>query len=218
MPGLDEVYRELTPAERGRHVPGQIFWVPAYLSMSDYYVVRVGYWDRNTPISAARFRIEKKTLATLHEGSDLYDHMPIPELKLRADEELVVKKVKRRPAVLVLREGLNPRHVATHATGIGHKPNPNTHVFAPVVSLRKEENLGNDYPAAFIDKVINGSLPEFVHLPAEGTVIRNESMALLTHLQSHAAAVIEETKLCLQPLYFATALESFWQDIEGQIL
>ena len=218
MPGLSDVYRELTPAERGRHIPGQIFWIPAYISMSDYYVVRIGYWDRHTPISTARFRIEKKTLAKLHEDSDLYDHMPIPELKLRADEELVVKKVKRRPAVLVLREGLNPRQVATHATGIGHKPNPNTHVFAPVVSLRKEENLGSDYPPAFVERVANGSLPEFLHLPAEGTVIRNESMALLTHLQSHAAAVVEETKLCLQPLYFGAALETFWQDLEGQIL
>jgi hypothetical protein len=186
--------------------------------MSDYYVVRIGYWDRTAPINTARFRIEKKSLGDLARDSDLYDHMPIPELKLRADEELVVKKVKRRPAVLVLREGLNPRRVATHATGVGQKPNPDTHVFAPVVSLRKEENLSSDYPPAFIDKVINGSLPEFIHLPAEGTVIRNESMALLTHLQSHAAAVIEETKLCLQPLYFATALEVFWQDLEGQIL
>jgi len=114
--------------------------------MSDYYVVRVGYWDRQKPISTASFRIEKKSLATLHQGNDLYDHMPIPELKLRSDEELIVKKVKRRPAVLVLREGLNPRRVATHATGVGHKPNPDTHVFAPIVSLRKEENLGGDYP------------------------------------------------------------------------
>lgn len=218
MPGLSDVYRELTPAERGRHIPGQIFWIPAYISMSDYYVVRIGYWDRLADISTARFRIEKKNLSELGKGSDLYDHMPIPELKLRADEELVVKKVKRRPAVLVLREGLNPRRVATHAAGIGHKPNPDTHVFAPVLSLRKEENIGGDYPSVFIEKVINGSLPEFIHLPAEGTVIRNESMALLTHLQSHAAAVVEATKLCLQALYFGAALETFWQDLEGQIL
>jgi hypothetical protein len=49
-------------------------------------------------------------------------------------------------------------------------------------------------------------------------VIRNESMALLTHLQSHAAAVVDATKLCLQPLYFAEALDTFWRDLEGQIL
>jgi hypothetical protein len=218
MPGLSDVYRELTPAERGRHIPGQIFWIPAYIHMPDYYVLRIGHWDRLAPISSARFRLEKKTLSDLHEGSDLYDHMPIPELKLRADEELVVKKVKRRPAVLILREGLNPRRVATHASGAGHKPNPDTHVFAPVISLRKEENLGSDYPPSFIDKVSAGDLPEFIHLPAEGTVIRNESMAMLTHLQSHGASVVEETKLCLQPLYFGAALETFWQDLEGQIL
>lgn len=218
MPGLRDVYRNLTPAERAQHVPGQIFWIPAYISMSDYYVVRIGYWDRLAPIHSARFRIEKKNLHELNRDSDLYDHMPIPELKLRADEELIVKKVKRRPAVLVLRDGLNPRRVATHVSGIGKKPNPDTHVFAPVVSLRKEENLSNDYPPAFIEKVANGSLPEFIHLPVEGTVIRNESMALLTHLQSHTAAVVEETELCLQPLYFAEALDTFWRDLEGQVL
>jgi hypothetical protein len=218
MPGLSDVYRELSPAERSRHIPGQIFWIPAYISMSDYYVIRIGYWDRLAPISDARFRIEKRNLTELGKENDLYDHMPIPELKLRADEELVVKKVKRRPAVLVLREGLNPRRVATHATGVGQQPNPDTHVFAPVVSLRKEENLGHDYPQAFIEKVVSGILPEFIHLPVEGTVIRNESMALLTHLQSHSAAVVEATRLCLQPLYLAAALETFWQDLEAQVL
>ena len=218
MPESSEVYRELTPAERSRHIPGQIFWIPAFIHMADYYVVRIGQWDRLTPISSARFRIEKKNLGDLGKSGDLYYHMPIPELKLRADEELVVKKVKRRPAVLILREGIDPRRRATHITGVGQKPNPASHVFAPIVSLRKEENLGNDYPQAFVDKVSAGELPEFIHLPAEGTVIRNESMAVLTQMQSHGAAVVEETKLCLTPLYFGTALETFWQDLEGQIL
>lgn len=73
MPGLSDVYRELTPAERGRHVPGQIFWIPAYIHMPDYYVVRIGYWDRTAPISSARFRLEKKSLGDLNEGNDLHD-------------------------------------------------------------------------------------------------------------------------------------------------
>jgi hypothetical protein len=218
MPGLDAIYRKLSPAERSRHLPGQIFWIPAYLHMSDYYVLRVGQWDRLNHIGTAQFRIEKKALHDLGKSADLYHHMPIPELKLRMNEELIVKKVKRRPAVLILREGIDPRRIAKHVSGIGQKPNPSSHVFAPVVSLRKEDNLGQDYPQPFIDKVIAGDLPEFIHLPAEGTVLMNESMAVLTQLQSHGETVVQETDLCLDAVYFGAAMETFWQDLEGQIL
>jgi hypothetical protein len=144
--------------------------------------------------------------------------MPIPELKLRMDEELVVKKVKRRPAVLILRDGCDPRRMASHLSDIGSKPNPNSHVFAPIVSLRKEGNLGNDYPQPFIEKVTAGDLPEFIHLPAEGTAIKSESMAVLTQLQSHSENAVEETDLALAQDYLGAALETFWQDLEGQIM
>ncbi len=62
MGELEAIYRKLTVAEKAWHVPGQIFWIPAYL------------------------------------------HMPLPELKLKMDKELVIKKVKKRPALLILRE------------------------------------------------------------------------------------------------------------------
>jgi len=42
MEGLGQVYRKLTTAEKARHVLGQVFWIPAYLHMQDYYVVRIG--------------------------------------------------------------------------------------------------------------------------------------------------------------------------------
>jgi hypothetical protein len=218
MENLDQVYRKLPIAEKARHVLGQIFWIPAYLHMQDYHVVRVGHWDRLTNITSAQFKIEKKSFHGLGRSSDLYHHMPIPELKLKMDEELVVKKVKRRPAVLILREGIDPRKIATHFSGLGQKPNPNSHVFAPIVSLRKEGNLGSDYPPDFIGKVVAGELPEFIHLPAEGTVIKNESMALLTQLQSHGECFVEETELALDALYLGAALETFWQDLEAQLL
>jgi hypothetical protein len=218
MDELEQVYRKLTAAEKARHILGQVFWIPAYLHMQDYYVVRIGAWDRLQPIAAAQFRIEKKGFHGLGRTADLYHHMPIPELKLRMDEELLVKKVKRRPAVLILREGTDPRRMATHLSGIGSKPNPNSHVFAPIVSLRKGDNLGSDYPQPFIDKVSAGELPEFVHLPAQGTVIKNESMAVLTQLQSQGESAVEETDLALDAVYLGAALETFWQDLEGQLL
>jgi hypothetical protein len=218
MSDLGQVYRKLTTAEKARHVLGQIFWIPSYLHMQDYHVVRIGQWDRLQPITSAQFRIEKKSFHGLGRSADLYHHMPIPELKIKMDEELVVKKVKRRPAVLILRDGCDPRKMATHFSGIGAKPNPNSHIFAPIVSLRKEENLTTDYPATFIEKVAAGELPEFIHLPAEGTVVKNESMAVLTQLQSHAENAVEETELALAADYLGAALETFWQDLEGQIM
>jgi hypothetical protein len=218
MENTAQVYRKLETAEKARHVLGQIFWIPAYLHMQDYHVVRVGQWDRLAPITSAQFKIEKKTFHGLGGNADLYHHMPIPELKLKMDEELVVKKVKRRPAVLILREGTDPRRLAKNFSRVGQKPNPNSHVFAPIVSLRKEDNLGTDYPPEFIDKVAAGELPEFIHLPGEGLVIKNESMALLTQLQSHGECFVEETDLALDAVYLGAALEAFWQDLEGQLL
>lgn len=65
MSDLDQLYRKLTPAERSQHVPGQIFWIPAYLAMQDYHVVRIGWWDRTKPLSEAKFKIEKRTIFSL---------------------------------------------------------------------------------------------------------------------------------------------------------
>lgn len=214
-----EYYRALTPGERGRHVPGQVFWIPAYEHMEDYHVIRPGPWDRTQPITTALFFINKKSINTIGNSSDLFQHMPLPELKILADEELIVKKVKRRPGVLVVREGINPRRYANVIAGpLSRKPNPDSHVFAPVVSLRKEGNVGRDYPDGFIEKVKAGDLPEFIYLPPDGTVLRNESMALLTQLQVHGGRFVEETGLALEQTYFGAALETFWHDLEGQIM
>ncbi|MBM3891551.1 MAG: hypothetical protein FJ388_20760 [Verrucomicrobia bacterium] len=78
----------------------------------------------------------------------------------------MVKKVKRRPAVLILREAVDPRRLATHFSGAGAKPNPNSHVFAPIVLLRKEDNLGQDYPQAFIEKVAAKVFKEYSRMKA----------------------------------------------------
>jgi hypothetical protein len=48
-------------------------------------------------------------------------------------------------------------------------------------------------------------------------VIKNESMALLTQLQSHGECFVEETDQALDPLYLAEALGTVWQDLEGQL-
>jgi hypothetical protein len=216
---LAEIYRKLTPAERSRHVAGQVFWIPAYLAMQDYHVVRIGWWDRTHPISEAKFKIEKRTIQTIGHESDLYQHMPIPELKIGMDEELVVKKVKRRPAVLIWRDGFDPRKYARFSTGgTHHRPEPTTHVFAPVFSLRKADNVSQDYPEAFIQGLVDGDkYPDFLHLPAEGTVIKNESMAVLGQLQTHSEAHIEETDLALTRDYLALALEQFWKFAESRL-
>lgn len=65
MDSHGQVYRKLTTAEKARHILGQVFWIPAYLHMQDYYVVRVGQWDRLQPITTAQFRIEKRVFTAL---------------------------------------------------------------------------------------------------------------------------------------------------------
>ena len=81
-----QYYRALTPSDRSRHLLGQVFWIPAYEQMQDYHVIRPGPWDRYQPISTAQFRIEPRTIGTIGRSTDLYQHMPIPELKILADE------------------------------------------------------------------------------------------------------------------------------------
>lgn len=48
--------------------------------------------------------------------------------------------------------------------------------------------------------------------------MRNESMAVLTQLQMHGERFVEETALALEQSYFGAALETFWHDLEGQIM
>jgi hypothetical protein len=214
-----DFYRALAPADRSRHLLGQVFWIPAFEHMEDFHVIRPGRWDRTQPITTSLFFIEKKSLSAIGHSTDLFQRMPIPELKILADEELIVKKVKRRPGILVVREGINPRRIANVLAGTSlKKPNPDCHVFAPVVSLRKEGNVGRDYPDGFIDKVKAGDLPEFIYLQPDGIILKNESMALLTQLQMHGERFVEETPLALEQSCFGAALETFWQDLEGQVM
>ena len=120
---------------------------------------------------------------------------------------------------MVVWEGVNPRRLANVLVGmLPKKANPDCHVFAPVVSLRKVGNIGRDYPDGFIEKVKDGELPEFIYLPPDGIVLKNESMALLTQLQIHGERFIEETPLALEQSYFGAALETFWHDLESQIM
>jgi hypothetical protein len=186
--------------------------------MECLYVIRLGYWDRSKPIFSGEFKIQKETLPQIGKNKDLYHHMPIPELKLQMDEELLVKKAKRRPGLLVFRDGNNPRKMATCAAGIGKAPNPVEHVFAPVVSLRKEGNIGKDYPDDFIEIVKKGKIAALIYLPADGSILKNESMAILSQMQTHPLKTIEETDLRMDPLVLGTYLESFWQRTEAELL
>jgi hypothetical protein len=217
---LDEgtPYRRLSPAQRAHHLIGQIFWIPAFVALPNLYVIRLGKWDRLTPIFRGEFQIEKCSLPQIGHNLDVYHHMPISELKLQMNEELVVRKAKRRPSILVFRDGIDTRRMATFFSGIGDKPNPGEHIFAPIVSLRKEANLGTDYPPGFIAKVREGEIPELIYLPPDGTVIKNESMAVLSQLQCHSIGMIEETPLQMDPFAFAIYLDDFWQRVQAELL
>jgi len=133
--------------------------------------------------------IEKASLKEIQGFVQPFDELPIPELNLQHKEDLLVQKVKRRPAVLVVREGYNMRRFSEWSANLGKRPNPTRHVFAPIVSLRKQGNLGRDYPEAFIDKVSAAEYPEFIYLPPTERVITTDSMAVLTELQVHSCTI-----------------------------
>ena len=60
-------------------------------------------------------------------------------------------------------------------------------------------------------------IPE-MKLKMDEELVATESMAVLTHLQSHGESAVEETDLALEAVYLGAALETFWQDLEGQLL
>jgi hypothetical protein len=211
-------YQVLEPAARGRHVIGQIFWIPAFTTERHLFAVRTTSWDRKLPIDTARFGLRQVHHSSVGGDQDLYQQMPIPELKLKTKEDLLVKKVKRRPAILIYREGINTRKLATYCAGIGDAPEPHEHVFAPIFSLRKEENVDSDYPDIFIQQVQTGKFPELMHLPPTSRIIRNESMVAFAAMQVHPRHAIEETDLRVDPLQLAASLEKLKEDTENKIL
>ena len=210
-------YRDLSPAERSQHIIGQIFWIPAYQTNTSIHVLRFADRERKSDIKNTNFQVHQKSVDTIHGSSDLYHHMPIPELKLSTNEELRVLKVKKRPALLIIRGGFHTRKYSNFVSGKGREPNPSRHVFAPIVSLKKEDGL-NDYPDKFIDAIQSSDdYPEFIFLPAYSSVITNDSMAVLTDLQTHSVNCIEQTDLAVGPEFIGDALNEFWADQIMQI-
>jgi len=212
------LYRTLTPKEKGIHTIGQIFWIPAFCTQKSYFVLRINAWDRTRPVAGALFDVKKASVKEVNGFVSPFGELPIPELRLRKNEDLIVSKVKRRPAVLIVREGFNMRNFASFIDGVAKEPEPSRHVFAPIYSLKKEGNTDKDYPASFVERVKVADFPGLIYLPPHNQVIKNESMVVLSELQVHCAQSVGETNLALDQETFGIFLDDFLRDLIDKTL
>ena len=217
----DDFYRALTHKQKNEHQIGQLFWVPTPMTPESNLALRISSWKAGLDITKAALKVTRLAAEDIgglseQERMDM-SRMVIPELNLDSSEDLLLTKVKRRPAVLVLRDCYNMRRFADRDIGLRNiRVEPNRHVFAPVYSLRKEENLGTNYPDAFVEKAKEGKYPNVVFLPAFDTLLKNDSMLLLSELFAVGINSMSPTEYCIDPLLFGVRLGDFTKFIMDQ--
>jgi len=221
---MSDFYCQLQAGPMRSHQPGQIFWVPAPIISMGALGLRLGLLKEGQditqiPLKISRLRWEDVGRPTEAEKAEFYKRMPLPEISLSASEDLLIQKVKRRLAVLLFKGGLHPRRFAQYIARLTTKPvNPSHYVFAPIYSLRKQDNVGNDYPPVFISDLQAGKFPYLLHLPAHGSHLPNESMAVLNDLFGIGIMAFEEIPLAIDPFELVSKLEEFFEFFQGELL
>lgn len=222
---MSDFYQEITPTESRSHRPGQIFRVPAPMINNRPIGLRIGHMKAGQDIKDMPFKAEvlgprDMGKATEAEKVQFYKRMPLPEIDLASNEDLILQKVKLRPAVLLFMDGVNYRRLAEFESGGRKKrPNPNHYVFAPIYSLKKDGDSGTDYPEEFIEALKEGdSYPHLIHLPPFGRHLPNESMAVLSDPFGVGINCLIETQLVIQPLSLAVIMQQFFESVAAELL
>jgi len=205
-----DFYTKLPMGLKNSHQIGQFFWVHAPMTIKNSFTLRIGQWRAGEDISNARLEVKKVEMANPKFGELSaqdrvnLERMPIPEIKLSQSEDLVVERVKMRPAVLIYKDCYNMRDFAA-----GRHKGPNRHVFAPIYSLRKEFESDKEYPEAFIEDVRARKYPNIIHLQSYGTMLPNESMLVLSEVFSVSIRDMRAMELCIDPDTFGYLLSEF---------
>lgn len=220
---MSNFFLELDKPQMRSHQAGQILWVPAPIICKDALGVRLGFLKEGQDITTVPLviqRLNPKDIgkASEAEKTEFHKRMPLPEINLNASEDLIIQKVKMRPAILLFKDAVNIRRFARFQSGITPEPNPNHYIFAPIYSLRKQDNIEHDYPDKFIEDVKNGVYPHLLHLSAYKTHLPNESMAVLNDLFGAGIQAFKETPLAIEPLELASKLEEFFEYVQGEML
>jgi hypothetical protein len=217
----DQFYIKLPLKEKNDYQIGQIFWVPAPLFAETTFSLRIDNWKAGEDITQAHLQIRKVATSALGKLEEVervdMNRMVIPEIALDSSEDLVVSKVKRRPAVLLSKDCYNMRNYARYETISGAKKcGPNALVFAPIYSMCKEESLYQDYPELFIQKVKEDKYPYILFMPSYSSLMKNDSMLILSKLFSVAFHSAEATKYCIDPICFGSKIDDWNTYIMGQ--
>ena len=178
-----DFYRRVSATEARSLDRGQICWAPVqYLSNQINCVALVSSDPRNEQLN--RYAILPSNIS----DSLLFNHSPIHDLNLPSDQELLVNRAKRRPAIVVSQKNdyWQPGGRRLSASGL---------VCVPMYSFQASD------PGEFRDRVRAQEYPWWLYLP--GTHGFNEGFARLDRLQ-----VIEQDHL--QPMQSALADDALW--------
>ncbi|MCY4653095.1 MAG: hypothetical protein OXC95_08020 [Dehalococcoidia bacterium] len=180
---IAEFYRSVEPLEARQLNRGQICWGPVLYMSTQIQSVALASYD---PEDERRNRYA--ILPSEPDDEALFNHMPVHELRLQNDEELLVNRAKRRPVIVVSQKNQDWNMGGTRLSERGL-------VCVPMYSFQDSDS------SEFRSRIKAQEYPWWIYLP-EGRGMR-EGFARLDRLQ-----VIEESHL--QPRFSALTDDALW--------
>lgn len=197
---IDPFYRELRDEEwKIRPITGQICCMPGIFPDHDPQVIEVHRHDSRDH-TAADF-----TIRNLKESDyGRKDTLPIKKLSIRAGEELLAVKSKRRPAIILKPETFISEIIAKQLPSMGkkHLQEPDTFLALPMFSTQTEE-YGSGVPPIMVARVKTLMYPQYFYLPQSARFTQKESMVRFDRAQ----IIVSRDPAVLRPLKHAVTDE-----------
>ncbi len=200
--GLSQIiqpfYRKLTE-EESKHQPiqGQICSIPGIFPDTIPQVIEAHRHDKREH-SEADFNI-RNLKETDYERKDT---LPIKHLNIKAGEELLAVKSKRRPAVIIRPDTFISAAVAKLLPSMGkkHLQQPDTFVALPMFSAQID-GFGTGFPAIMICRIKALMYPQYFYLPqcTDKAIPIKEGVIRLDRIQ----VIVSQNPAVLQPRKYA---------------
>jgi hypothetical protein len=193
---IDPFYRELTREEwNDRPITGQICLIPGIFPDHVPQVIEVHRHDARDH-TTADFIIRNLT----ENDFGRKDTLPIKKLNIRAGEELLAVRSKRRPAILLKPETFISNTVAKQLPSMGkkHLQERDTFLALPMFSTQTEE-YGSGVPPIMVARIKPLMYPQYFYLPQCTRFSQKESMVRFDRAQ----IIVSRDPAVLKPLNYS---------------
>jgi len=205
---IDNYYCNIGIRHRSSLRPGQIVWTYSLYNYENLEFWRPHSFDE-TSTRATSFEI-------CSSAQDLFNRqIPLISPRLEIDEEFIVIKAKKRPAILIT---LPPPEVQLSVIRGGGKVNLKLCLLAPLFSIENAEGK-TKYNLEFVNRVRKLQYPHFFFIPEYAeTNIRN-SLCRFDRIFSTFRTHLEPKDLCLtgeaSDIFFSQLQSYLTGTIEG---